>query len=239
MIDNNLKKGIRLNRYIAMCGLCSRRKAESFIRGGDVSINKKIITNLATRVFLKDIVFVNGKKITLEKKRYIVLNKPTGYITTMSDEKGRKTVVSLIKNSYKERVVPVGRLDKDTTGVLLFTNDGDLAKRLSHPSYEVQKIYHVVLDRAVTKKDFSLIKQGINLTDGLVFVDDLQYLDSTNKIRIQIHLGKNRIVRRIFEYYNYHVITLDRIQYANIQKRSLPVGHWRDITKIELEKLNQ
>ena len=239
MIDNNLKKGIRLNRYIAMCGLCSRRKAESFIRGGDVSINKKIITNLATRVFLKDIVFVNGKKITLEKKRYIVLNKPTGYITTMSDEKGRKTVVSLIKNSYKERVVPVGRLDKDTTGVLLFTNDGDLAKRLSHPSYEVQKIYHVVLDRAVTKKDFSLIKQGINLVDGLVFVDDIQYLDSTNKIRIQIHLGKNRIVRRIFEYYNYHVVTLDRIQYANIQKRSLPVGHWRDITKIELEKLNQ
>ena len=239
MIDNNLKKGIRLNRYIAMCGLCSRRKAESFIRGGDVSINKKIITNLATRVFLKDIVFVNGKKITLEKKRYIVLNKPTGYITTMSDEKGRKTVVSLIKNSYKERVVPVGRLDKDTTGVLLFTNDGDLAKRLSHPSYEVQKIYHVVLDRAVTKKDFSLIQQGINLVDGLVFVDDIQYLDSTNKIRIQIHLGKNRIVRRIFEYYNYHVVTLDRIQYANIQKRSLPVGHWRDITKIELEKLNQ
>ena len=239
MIDNNLKKGIRLNRYIAMCGLCSRRKAESFIRGGDVSINKKIITNLATRVFLKDIVFVNGKKITLEKKRYIVLNKPTGYITTMSDEKGRKTVVSLIKNSYKERVVPVGRLYKDTTGVLLFTNDGDLAKRLSHPSYEVQKIYHVVLDRAVTKKDFSLIKQGINLVDGLVFVDDIQYLDSTNKIRIQIHLGKNRIVRRIFEYYNYHVVTLDRIQYANIQKRSLPVGHWRDITKIELEKLNQ
>jgi len=239
MIDNNLKKGIRLNRYIAMCGLCSRRKAESFIRGGDVSINKKIITNLATRVFLKDIVFVNGKKITLEKKRYIVLNKPTGYITTMSDEKGRKTVISLIKNSYKERVVPVGRLDKDTTGVLLFTNDGDLAKRLSHPSHEVQKIYHVVLDRAVTKKDFSLIKQGINLTDGLVFVDDIQYLDSTNKIRIQIHLGKNRIVRRIFEYYNYHVMTLDRIQYANIQKRSLPVGHWRDITKIELEKLNQ
>ena len=239
MIDNNLKKGIRLNRYIAMCGLCSRRKAESFIRGGDVSINKKIITNLATRVFLKDIVFVNGKKITLEKKRYIVLNKPTGYITTMSDEKGRKTVVSLIKNSYKERVVPVGRLDKDTTGVLLFTNDGNLTKRLSHPSYEVQKIYHVVLDRAVTKKDFSLIKQGINLVDGLVFVDDIQYLDSTNKIRIQIHLGKNRIVRRIFEYYNYHVVTLDRIQYANIQKRSLPVGHWRDITKIELEKLNQ
>ena len=189
-MKNSKIEKIRLNRFIAMCGVCSRRKAEALIQRGDVSVNKRIINNLATLVSIKDEVYVKGQKIFPEKKKYILLNKPKGYITTMNDERGRKTVVSLIDGSHKERLVPVGRLDRDTTGLLLFTNDGLLAKKLTHPKHEVKKIYHVKLNNKLLQQDLFHINNGIVLDDGPVQVDSIQYIDDSNKkIRIQVHIG--------------------------------------------------
>ena len=230
---------IRLNRFIAMCGICSRRKADLLIEKGQVKINGNLITSLGTKVNPKDIVKVDGKKIMLERKRYIVLNKPKGYITTMSDERGRQTVLSLIKDSYKERIVPVGRLDRNTTGLLLFTNDGILAKKLMHPKYEIKKIYNVELNRDLCKEDFEAIINSIKLSDGPVIVDNLEYNGSNKKLKIEIHIGKNRIIRRLFEHLGYNVEKLDRIEYACLTKKQLPMGKWRVLTNVELKELNR
>ena len=237
-MKNTKAEKIRLNRFIAMSGICSRRKADELIQKGHVTINNKIVENLATQVADKDLVCVKGKKIFPERKKYILLNKPKGYITTMSDERGRKTVVSLIQHACKERLVPVGRLDKDTTGLLLFTNDGILAKKLTHPKYEIKKTYHVLLDKELTKSDLLLIQKGLVLEDGLAQVDRIQYVNHFNKkIQIEIHVGKNRIVRRIFEFLNYKVLALDRVEYACFTKNRLPVGKWRSLSNKELKLL--
>ena len=230
---------IRLNRFIAMCGICSRRKADLLIEKGKVKINGNIITALGTKVNSRDIVMVDGKKISIERKRYILLNKPKGYITTMSDERGRKTVLSLIKDAYKERLVPVGRLDRNTTGLLLFTNDGVLAKKLMHPKHEIKKTYNVELNRDLCKKDFDAIINNITLSDGLVIVDRLEYRGSNKKLKIEIHIGKNRIIRRLFEHLGYNVEKLDRIEYAHLTKKHLPLGKWRVLTNVELKELSR
>jgi 23S rRNA pseudouridine2605 synthase len=238
MIKNKTDK-IRLNRFIAMCGVCSRRKADDLIKKGVVTVNNSIVNSLGSQVSIKDAVCVKGKQVFPENKKYILLNKPKGYITTMSDEKGRKTVVSLINNSCKERLVPVGRLDKDTTGLLLFTNDGLLAKKLTHPKYEVKKIYNVTLDKAVLTRDINSISKGLLLEDGLAQVDNIKRIaDSNKKINIEIHIGKNRIVRRIFEFLGYKVVELDRVEYACFKKTRLSIGKWRILSAKELKVLH-
>ncbi len=231
--------GTRLNRFIAMCGICSRRKADLLIEKGRVKINGNVITALGTKVNSKDIVMVDGKKIVLERKRYIILNKPKGYITTMSDERGRKTVLSLIKDGYKERLVPVGRLDRNTTGLLLFTNDGILAKKLMHPKHEIKKTYNIELNKDLCKSDFDAIINNITLSDGLVIVDNLEYRESNKKLKIEIHIGRNRIIRRLFEHLGYNVEKLDRIEYACLTKKQLPLGKWRLLTSVELKELSR
>ena len=230
---------IRVNRFIAMCGICSRRKADLLIENGRVKINGNTISALGTKVSDKDVVEVDGKKISIEKKRYILLNKPKGYITTMSDERGRKTVLSLIQDSYKERLVPVGRLDRNTTGLLLFTNDGLLAKKLMHPKYQIKKIYNVELNRDLCKQDFDAIMNNLTLSDGVVIVDSLEYCGSNNKLRIEIHIGRNRIIRRIFEHLGYNVEKLDRVEYACLSKKNLLLGKWRVLTNFELKELSR
>jgi len=234
------KELIRINRFIAMSGVCSRRKADLLIKEGKISVNNKIIYELGVKVSAQDVVCFNGKQIFPEKKRYILLNKPSGYITTTNDEKGRKTVMTLIKDAYKERLVPVGRLDKDTTGLLLFTNDGTLAKKMMHPKHQVKKVYDVCLTRNVLEKDLESIRNGIVLEDGVVYVDKIEYINNSRKnIRIKIHVGKNRIVRRIFEFFNYKVLKLDRIKYASLTKNKLSLGKWRVLTKSELILLHR
>ncbi len=231
---------IRINRFIAMSGVCSRRKADILIKEGKISVNNKIIYELGVKVSAQDVVCFNGKQIFPEKKRYILLNKPSGYITTTKDEKGRKTVMTLIKDAYKERLVPVGRLDKDTTGLLLFTNDGTLAKKMTHPKHQVKKVYDVCLSRSVLDTDIESIRNGIVLEDGVVYVDKIEYINNSRKnIRIKIHVGKNRIVRRIFEFFNYKVLKLDRIKYASLTKNKLSIGKWRVLTKSELILLHR
>ncbi len=231
-------EGIRLNRFIAMCGVCSRRKADDLIKEGKVTINKQVIYNLGYRVSPRDNIFVNGQLIFIEKKRYVLLNKPMGYITTMSDEKGRSTVVSLIKNFFNERVVPVGRLDKNTTGLLLFTNDGMLSKKLMHPKYNVQKTYHVHLDKAMKESDFKKIEQGFELEDGPIKPIELKYIGVAH-LSITIHIGRNRIVRRLFQFLGYNVIKLDRVAYGCLTKNKLSLGKWRELTKKEIESLHK
>jgi len=240
MTNNNSKK-IRLNRFIAMCGVCSRRKADALIKEGKIVVNKKVIDNLGFQVSIEDTVLLNGQKIFPENKKYILLNKPRGYITTMKDEKGRRTVMSLVINACKERLVPVGRLDKDTTGLLLFTNDGLLAKKLTHPTYQVAKTYHVFLDKNLNLKDLEFIKNGITLEDGFVKPDSISYIDngSAKGVKINVHIGKNRIVRRIFEHLNYKVLELDRVEYAIFKKEKLKKGRWRVVTNREIHVLNK
>lgn len=234
------KELIRINRFIAMCGVCSRRKADNLINDGKISVNNTIVHEVGVKVSIEDVVCFNGKQIFPEKKRYILLNKPSGYITTTNDEKGRKTVMLLIQDSFKERLVPVGRLDKETTGLLLFTNDGILAKKMMHPKYLVKKVYDVCLNRNVLDKDIESIRQGIVLEDGLVHVDKIEYINNSSKnVRIKIHVGKNRIVRRIFEFFNYRVLKLDRIAYASLTKKKLSTGKWRVLTKSELIHLHR
>lgn len=234
------KEFIRINRFIAMSGVCSRRKADLLIQEGQISVNNKIIYELGMKVKDGDIVCLNGKQIFPEKKRYLLLNKPSGYITTTSDEKGRKTVMTLIQDAYQERLVPVGRLDKETTGLLLFTNDGMLAKKMMHPKHQVKKVYNVCLNRSVLEKDVDAIRRGVVLEDGLVQVDKIEYINnSSKKIRMEIHVGKNRIVRRIFEFFHYTVSKLDRIEYASLTKQKLSIGKWRMLTKNELIHLHR
>lgn len=231
---------IPLNKYIAHAGVCSRRDAAELIRQGKVQVNGQLITEPGLRVSPDDTVKFNGKKVTISKNFvYILINKPKDYITTMDDPQGRKTVLDLIKNATSERVYPVGRLDRNTSGVLLLTNDGDLAQKLSHPSHEIKKIYHVTLDKPLTKADFDTIAAGVTLEDGVAHVDVLAYADAKDKTQIglEIHSGKNRIVRRIFEHLGYDVRGLDRVTYAGLTKKNLQRGHWRELTEKEIRIL--
>jgi len=232
---------IRLNRFIAMCGVSSRRKADNLIEEGHISINGEIVTSLGHKVQMsKDIIRLKGDVILPEKKQYILLNKPRGYITTTNDDRGRKEVMLLVKNACKERIFPVGRLDKETTGLLLFTNDGLLAKKLMHPKHIIPKIYHVTLNKPLTNKELSQLKSGIKLEDGLVNVDNVSFLNNNKaKLEIQIHIGKNRIVRRIFKFLNYNVIELDRVSYSFLNKEGLKVGKWRKLQFKEVAMLRK
>src|SRR5690606_14576734 len=204
---------IRLNRYIANAGICSRREADTYIAAGSVTVNGKVVNEMGYKVKRSDEVRFDGKRLSLEKKEYILLNKPKNFITTTSDEKGRRTVMELVSNASKSKLLPVGRLDRNTTGLLLFTNDGDLAKKLTHPKHGVRKIYHVELDKNLKQEDLVKIQQGLTLDDGLIEVDEVSYIENAPKreVGIRIHSGKNRIVRRIFEHLGYDVIKLDRV----------------------------
>lgn len=230
-----------LNKYIAHGGICSRRDAADLIRVGKVTVNGQTITEPGTKVLPTDTVKVNGKKVTISRNFvYILLNKPKDYITTTDDPQGRKTVLDLVRQATQERVFPVGRLDRNTSGVLLLTNDGDLAQKLAHPSHEIKKIYHVTLDKALTKADFDKIIGGeVKLEDGLAHVDVLAYADPKDKTQIglEIHSGRNRIVRRIFEHLGYDVRGLDRVMYAGLTKKNVQRGTWRLLSEKEIRIL--
>ncbi len=234
--DPNL---IRLNRYIANAGICSRREADTFIAAGNVTVNGKVITEMGYKVKRSDDVRFDGRKLNPEKKEYVLLNKPKNFITTTRDEKGRRTVMELVSGASNNRLYPVGRLDRNTTGLLLFTNDGDLAKKLTHPKHGVRKIYHVFLDKNVTIADIRKIRDGLELEDGKIEVDEVDYVSGASKkeVGIEIHSGKNRIVRRIFEHLGYEVSKLDRVVFAGLTKKDLPRGHWRYLTQQEVINL--
>lgn len=229
----------RLNKFIAHAGICSRREADNLIANGQVSVNGDVVTELGLKVKATDKVLLDGKMLKAEKLQYVLLNKPKGFITTTDDPFERKTVMMLIDKSCEERIYPVGRLDRETTGLLLFTNDGDLAKRLTHPSHRVRKMYHVVLDKEVSKTDLTRLVEGLKLDDGEVSADKAAYVEGKGKaeIGIEIHTGKNRIVRRMFEHMGYKVIRLDRVIFAGLTKKDLPRGRWRHLTDKELQFL--
>ena len=226
---------VRLNKFIANSGVCSRRDADLLIQNGEITVNGTIVTQLGTRVNPGDKVKCNGKLIHTEKPVYILINKPKGYLTTLEDPENRNTVMDLIRGACRERVYPVGRLDRNTTGLLLLTNDGDLAKKLSHPSYQVRKIYEVGIDRPISKTDIATIRNGMKLEDGFIKVDDIAVLSpDKQKIGIEIHSGRNRIIRRIFEQLGYKVTKLDRSGYSNLTKKDLPRGKWRFLSQKEV-----
>ena len=230
---------VRLNKFIADAGICSRRNADMYISAGNVTVNGEVMTTLGYRVKPTDEVRFDGKLLSSEKKEYILLNKPKGFITTTNDEKGRKTVMDLVANATNVRILPVGRLDRATTGLLLLTNDGELTKKLTHPTHGVRKIYHVILDRKLDYKDFMKVQDGLELEDGLIEVDEISYVNDKpkNEIGIKIHSGRNRIVRRIFEHLGYQVEKLDRVVFAGLTKKDLPRGHWRRLTQQEVINL--
>lgn len=230
---------VRLNRFIANSGVCSRREADTLIQAGVVTVNGEVVTELGTKVnVLKDEIRFNGERLKGEEKVYIVMNKPKGYVTTASDPHAEKTVMDLLKGCTA-RVYPVGRLDKATTGVLMFTNDGEIAERLTHPSYDKKKIYQVALDRNLSTEDYEKILSGISLTDGMVSADELEFIDENDhrKLGIEIHSGKNRIVRRIFESLGYSVKALDRVYFAGLTKKGLKKGEWRYLSEGEVNIL--
>ena len=230
---------VRLNKFLANAGVCSRREADEFIQAGVVTVNGQVITELGTKILRTDEVKFHDQPVTIEKKVYVLLNKPKDYVTTSDDPQQRKTVMDLVKNACPERIYPVGRLDRNTTGVLLLTNDGDLASKLTHPKYLKKKIYHVYLDKNVTAHDLQAIAEGIQLEDGEIKADDVQYADPVDKkqVGIEIHSGKNRIVRRIFESLGYRVVKLDRVQFAGLTKKNLRRGDWRYLTEEEVDRL--
>ncbi|KYG76278.1 23S rRNA pseudouridine2605 synthase [Roseivirga ehrenbergii] len=231
---------IRLNRYISNSGVCSRREADKLIEAGEIKVNGEVVTEMGYKVKPTDKVSYEGNVLKREKLVYLVLNKPKDFISTTSDPEGRKTVMDLIKNACEEQVFPVGRLDRATTGLLIFTNDGDLAKKLTHPSHKVKKIYQVTLDKPIEEEDFDKIKAGVTLEDGLAPVDDLAVTSPDGTVLgIEIHMGKNRIVRRIFEHLGYKVEKLDRVVYGELTKKDLPRGKWRFLTEKELMKLKK
>lgn len=232
------KSTIRLNKFIANAGVCSRREADKLIAKGDIKVNGKTVTELGTKVSTKDKVTYLGKQLSPEKPVYVLLNKPKDFITTTDDPENRRTVMELVKNACDERIYPVGRLDRQTTGLLLLTNDGDLAKKLAHPSHKVRKIYKVELNKPITQNHFQEIAEGLKLEDGPAPVDNLAVLDKDNKtLGMEIHIGRNRIVRRIFERLGYEVVKLDRVMYAGLDKMNLSRGKWRYLTEKELIKL--
>ncbi|MHA7099779.1 pseudouridine synthase [Roseivirga pacifica] len=229
---------VRLNRYIANSGVCSRREADKLIEAGEIKVDGEVIKEMGYKVQPGQVVKYNGKALNPETLQYILLNKPKGFITTTSDPKGRRTVMDLVKNACPEQIFPVGRLDRATTGLLLFTNDGDLARKLTHPSKQILKVYQVTLDQPITQSDFDEIVNGVKLEDGLVEVNDLAIVSSDKKnIGIEIHIGKNRIVRRLFEHFGYKVEKLDRVVFAGLTKKDLPRGKWRTLTDKELRGL--
>lgn len=230
---------VRLNKFLANAGVCSRREADEFIQAGVITVNGQVVTELGTKVLRTDEVRFHDQPVTLEKKVYVLLNKPKDCVTTSDDPQQRKTVMDLVKNACPERIYPVGRLDRNTTGVLLLTNDGDLASKLTHPKYLKKKIYHVYLDKNVTAHDLQQIAEGIVLDDGEIRADDVQYVDPIDKkqVGIEIHSGKNRIVRRIFESLGYKVVRLDRVQFAGLTKKNLRRGDWRYLTEEEVDRL--
>ena len=229
---------IRLNRFLAQSGICSRREADDFITAGLVSVNGVIVTELGTKVKPTDEVKFNDERIQGEKKVYLVLNKPKGYVTSLEDPHAEKVVMDLVKNACTERIYPVGRLDKNSLGLLLFTNDGDLTKTLTHPSYRKKKIYQVSLDKPLTRADMDRLAEGITLEDGEIFADEISYLkDNKQEVGIEIHSGRNRIVRRMFEFLGYTVTKLDRVYYAGLTKKNLKRGAWRFLTKEEVQRL--
>lgn len=230
---------IRINKFLANAGICSRREADEFIQAGVVSVNGVVITELGTKVTRNDDVRFHDQPVTLEKKVYVLLNKPKDYVTTTDDPQQRKTVLELVKNACRERIYPVGRLDRNTTGVLLLTNDGDLASKLTHPKFLKKKVYHVRLDRNITKHDMEQLVEGIMLDDGEIHVDQIEYVDETDKsqVGVEIHSGRNRIVRRMFEAIGYHVTRLDRTMFAGLTKKSVRRGDWRYLTEKEVNIL--
>ena len=230
---------IRLNRYLANAGVCSRRDADKYIQAGVVQVNGEVVTELGTKVLRSDEVKFHDQVVKIEKKVYVLLNKPKGYVTTSEDPQNRKTVMDLVREACKERIYPVGRLDQNTTGVLLLTNDGDMASKLTHPKFLKKKIYHVYTDKNVTAADLRQIAEGIKLDDGEIRADAIEYASPTDKKQagIEIHSGRNRIVRRIFESLGYHVIKLDRVYFAGLTKKGLRRGDWRYLTEKEVQML--
>lgn len=230
---------IRLNKFLANAGLCSRREADEFIQAGEVKVNGEVITELGSKITPADIVMFRDKEVGLENKVYVLLNKPKDCVTTSDDPQGRLTVMDIVRNACTERIYPVGRLDRNTTGVLLLTNDGDLASKLTHPKFVKKKIYHVWTDKDVTEEDMQRIADGIELDDGNIHADAVSYATETdrNQIGIEIHSGRNRIVRRIFEALGYHVVKLDRVYFAGLTKKNLPRGRWRYLTQPEVNML--
>ena len=232
------EEGVRLNKFIANSGICSRREADDYITAGLVSVNDVIITELGTKVYQNDVVKFNGERIRGENKVYILMNKPKDFVTTTSDPHADKTVVSLVAGKCPERVYPVGRLDKSTTGVLLLTNDGDLAEKLTHPSFEKKKIYQVFLDKKFKSSDFKKLIEGIELEDGFIQADSLAYIDEDqSQVGVEIHSGRNRIIRRMFESLGYKVKKLDRVYFAGLTKKNLRRGQWRFLTEQEIAML--
>lgn len=230
---------IRLNKFLSNAGVCSRREADEYIQAGAVKVNGEVVTELGTKITRQDQVTYNDKPVQIESKVYIVLNKPKNCVTTSDDPQERLTVMDLVKNACKERIYPVGRLDRNTTGVLLLTNDGDLASKLTHPSFKKKKIYHVWLDKNVSVEDMEKIANGLDLEDGEIHADAISYANETDKsqVGIEIHSGRNRIVRRIFESLGYHVVKLDRVYFAGLTKKNLGRGKWRYLNEKEVNAL--
>ena len=230
---------IRLNKYLANAGVCSRREADEFITAGVVKVNGEVVTELGTKVKRSDVVHFHDQQISIEKKVYVLLNKPKDYVTTSDDPQNRKTVMDLVKDACRERIYPVGRLDRNTTGVLLLTNDGELASKLTHPQYLKKKVYHVWLDKNVTAADMRLIADGVTLDDGEIRADAIEYASETDRkqVGIEIHSGRNRIVRRIFESLGYKVLKLDRVFFAGLTKKNVRRGDWRFLTEQEVNML--
>jgi 23S rRNA pseudouridine2605 synthase len=236
----NVEAGIRLNKYIANAGVCSRREADVYIAAGNATVNGKIITEMGYKVQVDDLVRFDGSLLSMEEKRYVLMNKPKNCISTMEDDRGRKTVMDIIQNATKERIYPVGRLDRNTTGLLLFTNDGEMAKKLTSPKHNVKKLYHASLDKKLSIKDMQTIANNFMLEGKMVFVDAISYVEGESKteVGIEIHSGRNRIVRKIFEHFGYAVVKLDRVILGGLTKKNLPRGHYRPLTNQEVINLN-
>ena len=238
-MEKKQNSGTRLNKYIANAGICSRREADKLIAAGEIKVNGEVLKEMGYKVARKDKVEYKGKVIQGEYKVYVLLNKPKGFICTVSDERGRKTVMDLVGNATDERIYPVGRLDRNTTGLLLFTNDGELTEKLTHPKYEVKKIYHAILDKDLKSQDLAALRQGFELEDGEIKADQANYVDGQgkNEIGLEIHSGRNRIVRRMFEHLGYEVTKLDRVLFASLTKKDLPRGQWRHLHPDEVRML--
>lgn len=230
---------IRLNKYISNSGVCSRRDADKLISEGLVTVNGEVVTELGHKVAATDEVRYEGRLLNPERKVYLLLNKPRGFVTTLDDPHAERTVMQLVENACSERIYPVGRLDTQTTGLLLFTNDGELAKKLTHPSYERKKVYHVQLDKDLLQEDFEKLKKGIELEDGFIAADELEMIDpgDARQVGIEIHSGKNRIIRRMFNHLDYQVVKLDRVLFAGLTKKDLPRGRYRFLTEQEINFL--
>ncbi|MDE6637434.1 MAG: rRNA pseudouridine synthase, partial [Muribaculaceae bacterium] len=237
--DVDPNEQIRLNKFMANSGICSRREADEKIAAGEVTVNDVVVTELGTKINRDDVVKIGDKVVTPERKCYVLLNKPKDCVTTSDDPNGRLTVLDVVKGACQERIYPVGRLDRNTTGVLLLTNDGELASKLTHPKFVKKKIYHVWTDKDITEEDMQRIADGIELEDGEIHADAISYANDTdrNQAGIEIHSGRNRIVRRIFEHLGYRVTKLDRVYFAGLTKKNLPRGRWRYLTQEEVNFL--